>query len=157
MAAYLSKTGVSNTIVEKSNHPREHVGESLVSNTNRILDELGLLPVMEQAKFIRKYGAAWHPPSSEGTVSIRFAEFPLEGVGQDYTYHVDRGKFDLALLKHAEQLGTKVLEGVTVSEVLFNGEGFASGVRVNLGGQKVELASKIVVDASGRDTFWAAI
>jgi FADH2 O2-dependent halogenase len=108
---------------------------------------------MEEEQFIRKYGAAWHPPSSEGTVSIRFAEFPLEGIDQDYTYHVDRGKFDLALLKHAEGLGTEVLQGVAVSEVLFDEQGFACGVKANVGGQTVELKSKIVVDASGRDTF----
>ncbi len=153
LGAFLSKAGVSNTIIEKANHPREHVGESLVSNSNRILSELGLLPVMEAEKFIHKYGAAWHPPSSEGTVSIRFAEFPLEGVDQPYTYHVDRGKFDLALLKHAEALGSKVIQGITVSQVLFDENQFACGVRVKIGDQSVALKSKIVVDASGRDTF----
>ena len=31
---------------------------------------------------------------------------------RNYTYHVDRGKFDLMLLQHANELGAKVYEGV---------------------------------------------
>ena len=36
-----------------------------------------------------------------------------------YTYHVDRGKFDLLLLQHAHELGATVYEGVKVSKVDF--------------------------------------
>ena len=153
LGCYLSKAGIKNAIIEKVNHPREHVGESLVTNTNRILGELDLLPAMEESSFVRKYGAAWHAPSSQGTVSIRFVEFPIEGVNQPYAYHVDRGQFDLALLKRAEEMGSEVFQGVTVTKVLFDENNYAAGARVKLGSKAIDLPAKIVVDASGRDTL----
>lgn len=153
MGCYLSQAGVNNLIIEKANHPREHIGESLVTNTTRIFQELGFLDTMEQAGFVHKYGATWHAPSSGEKFSIVFAEFPLEGVSQPYSYHVDRAKFDLLLLKHAEKLGSKVCQGATVTQVLFDAQGKACGVRIKVGGQSLDLPCKIVVDASGRDTF----
>ena len=36
---------------------------------------------------------------------------------RNYTYHVDRGKFDLLLLKHAQTLGATVYDGVKVQRV----------------------------------------
>ncbi len=152
LGCYLSMAGIENTIIEKAVHPRDHVGESLVTNTTRIFDEIGFVEIMEKERFVRKYGATWHAPLHRGKVGIVFAEFPLEGVNQTYSYHVDRTRFDLQLLKHAEKLGSKVIQGVPVTSVLFE-EGQACGVRVKIGEQEVDLPCKIVVDASGRDTF----
>lgn len=152
MGCYLSKAGISNTIIEKAIHPRDHVGESLVTNTTRIFDELGFLEIMERENFIRKYGASWHSPSNRGKLSIAFAEFPLEGVNQPYSYHVDRSNFDLHLLKHAESLGSQVIQGVSVTKVLFK-DGQACGVKVRIADKEVKLPCKVVVDASGRETF----
>lgn len=153
MGCYLSMAGVQNLIIEKANHPREHIGESLVTNTTRIFQEIGFIETMEQAGFIHKYGATWHSPSSSEKFSIVFADFPLEGVSQPYSYHVDRSRFDLLLLKHAEKLGSKVYQGVTATQVLFDENGKANGVRVKIGSQSLDLPCKLVVDASGRDTF----
>lgn len=153
LGAYLSKAGISNTIIEKSNHPRPHVGESLVTNTTRIFDEIGFLETMEREGFVRKYGATWHAPLHRGKLSIEFAEFPLEGVNQPYSYHIERSQFDLCLLKHAEKLGSKVYQGVAVSRVMFDDDGKACGVQVKIGDQTVDMPAKIVVDASGRGTL----
>ena len=40
---YLSRAGIDNTIFEASNHPRHHVGESIVPATTRIFEEMGFL------------------------------------------------------------------------------------------------------------------
>ena len=72
--------------------------------------------MLEREGFVKKYGASWHPPMAKGEAAISFDEFPSPHVKQDYTYHVDRQKFDLLMLKHAESLGTKVYQGVNVSE-----------------------------------------
>lgn len=152
VSCYLSRAGISNMIIESQIHPRPHVGESMVTSTTRVFDELGFLPVMEREGFVRKYGASWHPPKREGHLAIEFAEFPQPGVNQDYTYHVDRSKFDMLLFKHAEKLGAKVMQGVSVTEVLFEDD-YAKGVRVNIGGQSLDLPCKLVVDASGRRTL----
>lgn len=152
LGSYLSMAGVSNLIIEKAMHPRPHVGESLVTNTTRIFDEIGFLPTMESEGFVHKPGATWHAPHNRGSLSIIFAEFPIEGVNQPYSYHIERSHFDLKLLKHANNLGSHVIQGVAATQVLME-EGQACGVRVRLAGQEVDLPCKIVVDASGRDTF----
>lgn len=152
VGSYLSRAGISNVLFEAAIHPRPHVGESLVTSTTRIFDELDFLQTMEREGFVRKYGAAWHPPQKRGSLAIKFAEFPQEGIHQDYTYHVDRARFDLLLLKHAEQLGTKVYQGTPVKRVLFDDQG-ACGVEVEVAGQLIEVPAKIVVDASGRRTL----
>lgn len=151
LGAYLSKAGIDNVILDRAIHPRQHVGESLVMSTVRIFDDLGFLPIMEQEGFVKKFGASWHEVRGRES-AIRFADFPQDGIFQEYTYHVDRSKFDLLLLKHAEQLGSKVIQGVNVKKVLFDGDR-AAGVRVQLLDKEVNLHARIVVDASGRGTL----
>jgi FADH2 O2-dependent halogenase len=153
LGAYLSKAGVSNTILEKAVFPRAHVGESLVSSTVRIFDEIGFIETMENEGFPRKYGAAWHPTKGRGEFAIRFAEFPQEGVDQDYTYHVERSRFDTLLLEHAENLGSEVRQDVAVRKVLFNDDGYANGVRVSVDGELSDVPAKMVIDCSGRNTI----
>lgn len=152
LGCYLSKAGIKNTIIDGAVHPRPHVGESLVTSTTRVFREIGFLETMERERFIKKYGASWHAPNRKGTFAIEFREFPQPGVDQDYTYHVDRSKFDLLLLKHAESKGSKVMTGVQVNEVLFE-DGKACGVSCDIDGQSVELKAKVIVDASGRHTL----
>ena len=152
LGSYLSMAGVSNIIIEKDFHPRHHVGESLVTSTIRVFKDIGFLETMESEGFVRKYGAAWHPTNKSGEFAIRFSEFPQPGVDQDYVYHVDRAKFDLLMLKHARSLGSQVMQGVTVKEVLFEDDQ-ATGVRVDVGGEQVDIPARAVVDASGRATI----
>ena len=153
IGCYLSKAGIKNTIFEAANHPRPHVGESMVMSSVRVFDEIGFLPVMEREGFPRKYGASWHPPVAKGEADISFDEFPQEGISQQYTYHVDRQKFDLLLLKHAESLGSRVYQGVQVSEVLFDDKSYARGIRLRVADQEIDVPARMVVDATGRHTL----
>src|SRR4030042_260216 len=120
MGSFLSKAGISNILLEADNHPRPHVGESMVMSSVRVFDEIGFLSTLETEGFVRKYGASWHEIGGR-EAAITFSEFPQEGIRQPYTYHVDRSKLDLLMLKHAQRLGTQVYQGATVKEVLFDG------------------------------------
>jgi 1H-pyrrole-2-carbonyl-[peptidyl-carrier protein] chlorinase len=151
MGSYLSMAGIDNTILESAIFPRPHVGESMVTSSTRVFREIDFLKVMEREGFVHKYGASWHPPTGK-EFAIEFREFPQEGVNQDYTYHVDRSKFDLLMLKHAESLGSKVYQGVHVKQVLFEDDR-ACGVRIGIAGQEIDLPAKMVVDATGRNTL----
>jgi FADH2 O2-dependent halogenase len=151
MGSYLSLKGISNLILEKDNHPRPHVGESMVTSSTVIFDEIGFLPTMEKEAFVKKGGASWHEPGGR-EFSIHFEELVREGVHQTYTYHVDRSKFDLLLLKNAQRLGSQVVQGVTVKQVLFEGDQ-AVGVKAVIAGEEINIPAKIVVDASGRNTI----
>jgi len=151
MGSYLSKAGIKNLILEGHNQPRPHVGESLVLSTMRVFAEIGFLDTMERSGFVKKYGAAWRDFSGKEQ-ALHFAEFRQEGIDRDHTYHVDRGKFDLLLLKHAQSLGSEVHQGVQVKRVNFV-DGRAVGVRAKFAGQEIDIPSRVVVDASGRQTL----
>ncbi|MGE0555969.1 MAG: NAD(P)/FAD-dependent oxidoreductase [Gemmatimonadales bacterium] len=165
LAAYLAKAGVSCVVFERELFPRPHVGESLVPSSTRVFRDLDFLRVMEEAGFPHKYGAVWTATGGrreydhdwEGLAAdvqadIRFEEREQAGVQQNYTYHVDRGKFDLLLLQHAHGLGASVVEGVPVKDVRF-ADGELPEIRYGLGRREVGCKVRIVADASGRRTF----
>lgn len=152
MGCYLSKMGIPNVILEANHHPRPHVGESMVPSTTRVYKDIGFLPVLEREGFVHKYGASWHDTAGN-EADIWFNEFPQDGIDQEYTYHGDRGKLDMLLLKHAHSLGSEVIQGATVKQVLFDENQCARGVRVRIADQEVDLQARMVVDASGRGTL----
>ncbi|HEX9940959.1 MAG TPA: NAD(P)/FAD-dependent oxidoreductase [Thermoanaerobaculia bacterium] len=164
LASYLARGGVKCVVLEREMFPRPHVGESLVPATTRVLDEIGFLPQMEEAKFVHKYGAVWTATHTRRTFGLKFGEdydyftdvrldeVEQPGVHQDHTYHVDRSKFDLLLLKHAEQLGATVCQGIVVQRVDFHPAGHPEIV-TSLGGKEIRFRVRIVADASGRRTL----
>ncbi|GGK70283.1 hydroxylase [Sphaerisporangium melleum] len=164
VASYLAQAGLSCAVFESSLFPREHVGESLIPATTPVLSDIGALAKVEAAGFPKKYGAAWTSAAESAiptlgfelshgfrAAEIEFNERDQAGVNQDYTYHVDRGQFDLLLLQHAESLGAKVYEGVRVRRVDFSGP--RPKVVFPMGSKEVEVTARMVVDASGRGTF----
>ncbi|MEV2250862.1 NAD(P)/FAD-dependent oxidoreductase [Streptomyces sp. NPDC050147] len=164
-AAYLAKAGLSVAVFEGENFPRPHVGESLVPATTPVLLDTGAMAEVERAGFPRKYGAAWTTAeerevphngfagmSYDWTAQVKFGERAQPGVDREYTYHVDRGKFDLILLKHAESLGAKVFQGIRVTNADFDRpEGVSLTCR--MGGTETQVTGRMLVDASGRQTL----
>ena len=164
-AAYLAKAGLSCVVFERELFPRPHVGESLVPSSTRVFKEIGFLEQMDQAGFPRKYGAAW-TSAAKGPIydmqwegleadcyaGVRFEEREQPGVDRNYTFHVDRGKFDLMLLQHAHQLGATVYEGVQVQRVDFSEPG-QPHIHFAIGKNNVQTNVRLVVDASGRRTL----
>ncbi|WP_433281458.1 NAD(P)/FAD-dependent oxidoreductase [Micromonospora sp. CA-244673] len=166
VASYLAGAGLSVVLFESELFPREHVGESLVPATTPVLSEIGVLDDIEAAGFPRKYGAAWTSAESRNVphngftgldhdfraAEVMFVERDQPGVDRDYTFHVDRGKFDLILLKHAEGRGAKVFSGARVLKVDFD-DPEAVELRVRFGPREVPFRVGMVVDASGRSTL----
>ncbi|HSD09893.1 MAG TPA: NAD(P)/FAD-dependent oxidoreductase [Candidatus Binatia bacterium] len=162
-AGYLAKAGVRCVVFERELFPRPHVGESFVPATTRVLRDLDFIDQMEEAGFPRKYGAAWTSSArptyshdfqdlpSEYNVDVRFEERQQPGVDRNYTYHVDRGLFDMMLLRHAGDLGADVREGVRVSRVDCEGDPFPV-ITATAGGKDFRTPVRVVLDASGRHT-----
>ncbi len=148
LGCYLARTGLKPLIVERAIHPRAHVGESLMPATVRILREIGFIGIVEGSDFVRSYGVAYHPRAG-GQIDIAYREFPQEGVLQDHSYHAERSRFDLMLMKYAEGLGCRILAGAQVREVVFEGER-VTGVLIDAGGNDLHVPADLVVDASGR-------
>ena len=164
-ASYLGKAGVKCVVLERDLFPRPHVGESLVPATTRVFKDLGFLDAMESANFPHKFGAVWTANANsplydhdwEGlapdcNADIRFDERTMAGVDRNYTYHVDRGKFDLLFLQHANRLGASVCEGVHVGGVDLD-EKPHPRVHFRLGDKEMSLTARLVVDGSGRNTL----
>jgi FADH2 O2-dependent halogenase len=164
-AAFLAKAGISCVVFERELFPRPHVGESLVPSSTRVFKALDFLDQMEEARFPHKYGAVWTSASSprrhsvdfEGLepasyVDIEFAERDQPGVERPYTYHVDRGTFDLMLLQHANKLGASVYEGINVQGADFSDPDEVV-IRYAMGRRECATTVRLVVDASGRRTI----
>ena len=165
VSAYLSRAGLDCVLLERELFPRPHVGESLVPAATRVFRELNFLKLLDQAGFPRKYGAVWTSSNDspvyshdwegldlDSQVAVRFDERQQPGVARNYTYHVDRGKFDLLLLQHAYRLGARVYEGVQASRVDFSDDLFPK-VHFSIGRKKTWVRARMVVDASGRRTL----
>jgi FADH2 O2-dependent halogenase len=165
-ASYLARAGISTAVFESEVFPRPHVGESLVPATTPVLVEIGVMDDIEAAGFPRKYGAAWTSAESRNVphngftglshdfraAEVMFTERDQPGVDRDYTFHVDRGKFDLILLKHAERQGAHVFSGVRVLAADFSAPDLVT-LTCRMGSREVSFTARMVVDASGRQTM----
>ena len=165
MGAYLGRAGVNVAVMERELMPREHVGESLVPSSTRVFKDLGFLDKMHAARFPHKYGAVWTAAGSklynthdwenldeDCHAHIRFEERKQEGVDFNYTFHVDRGRFDNMLLQHAAELGANVCEGVRVTRVDFSEPLVKVFFTIGRSQKELCVTSRMVVDASGRHT-----
>jgi ABC-type nitrate/sulfonate/bicarbonate transport system ATPase subunit/flavin-dependent dehydrogenase len=147
LGAYLARAGVDHMIIDKSHHPRAHVGESLSFSTTGILRELGFLrQVEDEQQFTPKYGVSWTTWFAEDQVDFWYDELEEGG----FAFHVDRGKFDEMFLRFTRESGSRVFSGATVERVNLNRAHQATGVTVKIGESRFSLNSRLVVDASGR-------
>ena len=146
-ATMLARQGARVLLLERERFPRDHVGESLLPASVPVLKELGVLPAVEQAGFLPKWGATMVWGKDKTPWSWYFKE-----TNQQYphSYQVWRPHFDQLLLENSRAAGVDVREGHRVSEVLFDG-GKVTGVRFQTedASRRTALAS-FVVDASGQ-------
>jgi flavin-dependent dehydrogenase len=142
-------------IVDKSAFPRFHVGETLVSDVNRVLDEMGAYDAVDRAGFVRKYGATFRWGSSDEPWDMLFAtldEIRAQSTGEiqtSYTWHVDRARYDALLLAHAASLGAQVSTGTGVRALVRENDRVVGAV---LDDDRV-LRARVVVDATGQSAL----
>ena len=108
VAALLAKRGVDVVLLEKARHPRPQVGESLIPHVWKYADQTGASPLIEKEGFLAKAGgiAVWNGKIHR----IAFSEFGFTRPA----LHVERDIFDELLLNHAESVGARVFQQVTV-------------------------------------------
>jgi FADH2 O2-dependent halogenase len=157
LGTLLADAGHRALVVERDVFPRDHVGEALTPSTNNVLQQLGVLPRLEEAGFFHKAGVGWTAPRSPlwRYLGVRTSDYPPPGAVQPYSYNVERADFDAILLRRAHEAGAKVLQGASAREVLFE-DGRAIGVRLTVtDGWERDVRARFVVDASGRRCFLA--
>src|SRR5581483_3786029 len=142
--------------LEKSRHPRFHIGESLLPANLPLFERLG---VAEQVMAIgmRKYGAEfvspWHGGRGE---TFNFEEGWNKAL--PFAYQVRRSEFDEILIRRSAQAGAQVVERCRARDVEFLPEDQPDSPRVRVVAEKDDSSTatwqaRYVVDASGRDTF----
>ena len=145
-ATMLARKGVRVLLLERDRFPRDHVGESLLPASIPVLEELGVLPAVQEAGFLPKWGATMVWGRESAPWSWYFRE-----TNQRYphSYQVWRPQFDQLLLENSRANGVTVQEGYNVADVLFE-DGRAAGVRYSAESVSGLARASFIVDASGQ-------
>ena len=152
-ATLLAERGYRVVLLEKSRHPRFHIGESLLPANLLLFERLG---VAEQIRAIgmEKRGAEFVSPWHGRGETFLFAE--AWDKRQPYAYQVRRSEFDAILIRRAAQQGATVIEECRVRHVEFPaGPGRVRVAAERSGGSREAWEARFVIDASGRDTLLA--
>ncbi len=152
-ATALAQRGRSVLLLDRDPEPRFKIGESLLPWNRPVFEELGLVGKVEAAGFQRKYGALFTNERTGGVRQVDFRE--AWDASRPSAWQVKRKDFDGLLAAHAAACGAAVRRGVTVEDVLFDGTR-AAGVRIAGPGGPEEIATKVVVDATGQAAFLAS-
>ncbi|SEK08413.1 Dehydrogenase (flavoprotein) [Variovorax sp. OK605] len=154
VAALLADKGHDVVLIEKAQHPRFHIGESLLPMNMPLFDRLGVRSEVE-AIGIKKHGAEFVSPWHDHTSHFDFGEamdksFP-------YAVHVRRSEFDELLFRHAGKRGARTFEGQRVTGVDMDADKSADKrplLKVKADdGTETTWRPRFVIDASGRDTL----
>jgi flavin-dependent dehydrogenase len=152
--AYLARAGLRTLIAEKDKFPRFHIGESLLPAGNAILREIGAWEKIEAAGFQQKFGADFLV--SNGSAPPKQVEFS-EGMvpGLEYTYQVERSRFDHLLLDHAASLGCEVRQQTKVTAAREIDGGYEATLLSSGESEPQTVRCAWIIDASGRDNHFA--
>ena len=145
-ATMLARKGWRVRLYERDRFPREHVGESLLPASMPVLAELGVLPAVEAAGFLPKYGATmvWGRDPDPWSWSFRESNprYP-------HAFQVVRSQFDDILLRNAAAQGADVREGCRVLDADAGPSGATLRVE-DAEGRPHTARARFVVDASGQ-------
>jgi flavin-dependent dehydrogenase len=155
-ALQLLKEGIKPVIVERERFPRYHIGESLTGEVGARLRELGLEAQLEAANYPIKHGVTVYGPNGKSTFWVPVMRRDENGgLQKATTWQVRRNEFDQMLLDEAVKRGATLWNGR--AEVPLMEDGKVVGVRIrHEGGRVDDVATKVVVDASGQSTFLAS-
>jgi halogenation protein CepH len=149
-ATMLARRGHQVVLLERERFPRHHIGESLLPASIPVLEELGVLPAIQQAGFLPKWGATMVWGREKTPWSWYFRETNQK---HPHAYQVWRPHFDQLLLDNSRAHGVEVREGHTVRQVLFE-NGRAVGVRFTANDATEGVAyAHFIVDASGQSAL----
>jgi flavin-dependent dehydrogenase len=152
-AAVLSEHGHRVLVLEREKFPRYHIGESLLPFTFYPLQRLGLVEKMRKSQFVKKYSVQFVSPSGKASQPFYFSTRYSDDVAQ--TWQVLRSEFDQMLVDDARAKGATIVEGVTVTRLLRDGDRVAGVEAKHEDGSVVEYRAPMTFDCSGKESFAA--
>lgn len=151
VSALLARRGWSVVMLEKAQHPRFHIGESLLPMNLPIFERLGVLDKV-RALGVHKPGADFESDAGQAYSCFDFSR--ALGQSPAHAFQVCRAEFDQMLFEHARQTGVDARQGHKVVAVEHKGPRAAEAL-VEVEGQEppLRIRARYVIDASGRDAL----
>ena len=148
VATLVAEQGHRVLLLEREAEPKFKIGESLIPATYWTFKRLGMLEKLQASHFPQKYSVQFY--SRTGKASSPFYFFQTNPHESAVTWQVLRSEFDEMLLDNAKEKGVEVVHGVSVREVLFEGD-TATGVVVQAANRSREiLNATVIVDSTGQ-------
>jgi flavin-dependent dehydrogenase len=154
VAALLAEQGHRVVVLEREKFPRYHIGESLLPFCYAPLKRLGLIDKLKTSHFVKKYSVQFVSPNGRASQPFYFFNrYDRDTIAQ--TWQVLRSEFDQMLVENARAKGADVVEEMTVTSLLRDGERVA-GVRArDKHGIEHDLRASITLDCTGKEAFSA--
>jgi flavin-dependent dehydrogenase len=152
ISTFLTRLGRKVILLEKTHHPRFHIGESLLPLNLPIFDRLGVRKEVEAIGMLKpgaEFNCEGYKPAVYYFAGAIDKRHPI-------AYQVRRSEFDHLLLENSKRAGTEVREGMRVTAVDFRDGQPARVTAMAEDGSEQQFEARFVVDASGRDTFLAS-
>ncbi|WP_439487925.1 NAD(P)/FAD-dependent oxidoreductase [Algoriphagus sp.] len=144
-ASYLAKKGYAAVVLEKEGFPRFVIGESLLPKCMEPLEEAGLMASLLEKGYQKKLGASYYNRKNQNCTFLFSQQFSKSW---DWTWNVQRVKFDQDLVDAAEANGVQFVFGSTVTAVTINGEIRNVTYQSDKGADST-IEAAFVIDASG--------
>lgn len=150
-ANILARAGKKVLVLEKEVFPRFHVGESMLTYSTALFEELGVADEIEQGDFMLKKGAQFRSADGSRVTYFVFGDGPM--TEYPTTWQVERSRFDDILLRAAARFGATVREGVKVTDWKTG----ADGAEVEWTGPdgRGRGRAKVFMDATGQSNLTA--
>jgi flavin-dependent dehydrogenase len=147
-ALRLARAGHQVVLIDRARFPREKpCSEYMSPETVRQLDALGVLGTLDAAGGAALVGTAVSGPLGSRLVGnfARAGGTPFRATGLG----LPRRILDHVLVGAARDAGAEVLEGLTVHQLVRNGDGAVTGVVARDGDSSREIRARVVVGADG--------
>lgn len=146
-ALVAARAGLNVAVVEKSSHPRFHIGESMLPRLEGLLRELGLSEKIRKLPHLPKYGAEFGFGNDPETMRFTFTDGLLPGFP---IFNMERSLMDAFLADEARGAGAAWFEDTLVRKIVRLEEG-AVEVATDAG----NFRGQLLIDASGHGTVVA--
>ncbi|MGR9105673.1 MAG: NAD(P)/FAD-dependent oxidoreductase [Gammaproteobacteria bacterium] len=143
--ALLCRKGYRVTIVERDRFPRFCIGESLLPQCMEFIEEAGMLGAVIKAGFQLKTGAAFLRRNEH----VEFCFDDKFTAGFNFTYQVQRDRFDDLLAAEAQLTGVEIRWLQEVVGIDFRGDKVIVSIRDRATQRCERLMADFVLDASG--------
>ncbi|OYP28233.1 NAD(P)/FAD-dependent oxidoreductase [Rhodopirellula sp. MGV] len=153
-ASITAQGGLSTLLIERESVPRFHVGESLMPETYWPLQRLGLNDKVKNSGWQVKKSVQFVTANGKESAPFFFRRHDERECSD--TWQVERSEFDKMLYDRAAELGAECYDETRLSDVAFDDNGRATGVTIrNKNGETKHIEAKVVVDATGQQSFIA--